>query len=174
MCFLTRGLRNIYPSLIITAGIVARQVVYQHKALALHTSAKDQILQRVIEFILDGIHLLLSNGGIEDGLLTITMHEGQCTVGSYDTIMMGLQTLGSRKLITALKSLALGHRDILHPPILVGDSHIQLLPFALHINMDDGLFNISPQLDADNTIRHLDIALVQVQNLTETTHVDVR
>ena len=40
--------------------------------------------------------------------------------------------------------------------------------------MDDGLFDVSPQLDADDAIRHLDIAFVKVQNLTETAHIDVR
>ena len=102
------------------------------------------------------------------------MHEGQCPVGGNNAVVTGLQVLGGPKLIAALKGFALGHHDILRAPVFVGDSHIQFLSLALHIDMDNGLFDVSPQLDADDAIRHLDIAFVKVQNLTETTHIDVR
>ena len=123
---------------------MACEIVNQHKAFALHTSAKDQILQRIIELVLDSIHLLLCDSGIEDGLFAITMHEGQCPVGGNNAVVTGLQVLGGPKLIAALKGLALGHHDILRAPVFVGDSHIQFLSLALHIDMDNGLFNVSP------------------------------
>ena len=77
---LLRTLRDIHPAIVVCAGIVAIGLVNVHQARGTHASSEDEVAYRVIQTLLDSIHALLVDGGIEDGLCSVLVHEGDGTV----------------------------------------------------------------------------------------------
>ena len=107
------------------------------------------------------------DGGIEYGLFAIAMQEGDGRSGCYDAVVVRLQSLGSRKLITALKGLALGHQNVACAPVFVGSHDVQRLFLVFYVNVYYWFLDVGPYLDRYASVGHLDIALLQMQNLSE-------
>ena len=171
---LLRLLRDIHPPLVVAAGIVPVGLAHEHKSLSAHASAEDEVPQGIIQAIFHGIHALLADSGVEDGLRTVQVHEGDTLVSGHNAVGTGLQALGCSKLITGLEALTLGELNITGPPILVGSSHHLPDLGTVDVDMDYRLADISPQLDAGMSVSYLDIAFVEVQNLTEVLHIEAR
>ena len=164
--------RHIHPSLIVAAGITAADLVDKHHILHQHPSARDKVLQGVIQAVLHRIHALLTNGGVEHGLCAVLVHESHPFTGGYHTVGMGGKSLGGSKLITRLETFAFGERDVLGAPVLVGHRHTLLDPRTGHVDVDHGFPDVSPQLYGQLAVADFDIALGEMQGLTEVLHVE--
>ena len=167
-------LRDIHPSLVVAAGIVAVGLVHQHKATPTHTTAEDAVLQRVPQALLHLVHVLLADRGIENGLCTVLMQEGDSLIGGHNAVRTGPQSLGGCKLIAGLKGFALGQQDVACAPVFIRGSHHLLDTGTHHVDVYHRFLHVSPQLDARPSVGNLDIALAKMQYLPEMVHVQSR
>ena len=77
------------------------------------------------------------------------------------------ETLWGSKLITGLKAFALGEFDILGAPRFIRHLDICLLLLLRHLDVNDGLLYVGPDNNPRLSVRHLTVAVLQYQLLTE-------
>ena len=126
----------------------------------MQATSKRQVLQRIIQLVLHGIHLLLTHRRVENCLSSVLMNEKQCVRLGNNAVMTGYQSLWSRELIAGLKAFTLGELDVTGSPRLISHFHIGLLFLYGHLDMYYRLMDISPYQYPFLTVCHLTIAVV--------------
>ena len=126
----------------------------------MQTSTKNQVLDGVIESILDGIHFLLRDSSIKNGLFSVLVEESHSIRCGYYAIMFSNKSFGGSKLITRLETFTIGNHPILRSPRLISHLNIRTFLFYRHLNMYNRLIDICPNHHPFLAIRYLHIALV--------------
>jgi hypothetical protein len=111
--------------------------------------------------VLDSIHLLLADGGVEDGFLLVSMEEDDAIGTGCNTVAEGLSTLRGSKFPTALEGLTTCHLTVFGTPRLVSHVDVTLLLLRRHFDMHHGFVDISPDDYPVLAVRYLTIAVVE-------------